>query len=88
MNDPVIVLSKPIKVEGQDVYEITLREPTVKEMLAQDKVSGDTEAMVVMVEALAELPRPAVLQIVARDFVRCVSVVTGFLADGQTTGES
>lgn len=88
MSTVTITLCKPIQVEGEALSELTLREPTVKDLLAQDKITGETAQMAAMLEALADIPRSAVLQISAKDFVRCVQVVSDFLDDGQPTGAS
>lgn len=83
MSNVTVALSKPINVEGMDVSELTLREPTVKDLLAQDRVVGETAQMVAMVAALADIPDACVKQITARDFVKLSKVIGDFLDDGQ-----
>lgn len=83
MSTVTVTLSKPINVEGVEVTELTLREPTVKELLAQDKVVGETAQMVAMVAALADIPDASMKQISARDFVKLSKAVGDFLDDGQ-----
>lgn len=82
----VVKLSKPIKLEGQEVWELKLREPTVAELLAQDEVEGEVAQLALMTELLAEIPRSAVLQIAAKDFGKCAEAVMSFLDDTPTIG--
>ena len=86
MSNVTVTLSKAIMVEGVEVQELTLREPTVKDLLAQDRIVGDTAQMVALIGALADIPDSSVKQIVARDFVKLTKVVGDFLDDGQATG--
>lgn len=86
MKDVTVQLSKPILVENEEIAELTLREPTVKDLLAQDKVAGDMARMVLMVGQLANLPKSSVEQLTAKDFTRTASKVADFLDDGPATG--
>lgn len=86
MSNVTVTLRKAINVEGVDVQELTLREPTVKDLLAQDRIVGDNAQMVALISALADIPDSSVKQIAARDFVKLAKVVGDFLDDGQATG--
>lgn len=88
MTDVSVQLSQPILVENEEVTELTLREPTVKDMRAVGKIEDDMEQSIDMIGRLSGLAPSSLDQVKARDFVRLSAVVADFLDDGQETGES
>lgn len=91
-----VALSKPIPAHGEEVTELTFREPTVKDVrqigLPQrlwpsgdgDSVSVEVRADVVgqYIARLAAVPLSSVDKLSIADFNACMGVVMGFFNGG------
>lgn len=87
MSNVTVTLSKAINVEGVEVQELTLREPTVKDLQVYDKAGGsELNKTLAMVEQLADIPRPAINALAAKDFFKLSKVIEDFLDDTPPTG--
>ena len=91
-----IKLSKPITAHGEEVSEITLREPTADDVMQIGSPSllipsADGESVGIEIRAkvigqyimrLASIPLPSVKAMSFSDFNRCQGVVMGFFGGG------
>lgn len=92
----VITLSKPITAHGEEIAEITLREPTSEDVMQIGLPtllipSSDGESVGVEVRTkvigqyisrLGAIPMPSVKALTLADFTRCQGVVMGFFSSG------
>lgn len=90
----VLTLSKPIKAHGEEVGELTFREPTVKDMIAVGQpfliIVGDNETamrienktIAAYIVRLAGVPMSSVEQLSLGDFGAAQGVVLGFFGAG------
>jgi len=99
MSGTTIKLSKPIKAHGEEVSEITLRDPSTKDMIelglptliviGSDGKSTGVEVRQAVVARyimkLAAIPLGAVESMSMYDFSVCTAAVMGFF--GQGAGE-
>lgn len=97
MSGKVLTLSRPIMAHGEEIAEITLREPTTKDAIAVGQpfliVVGDDETAMRIenktiasyIVRLAGIPRSSVETLSLADFGAAQAVVLGFFgaADGE-----
>lgn len=95
MSGTVLTLSRPIKAHGDEVEQITLREPTVKDMIEVGQpfliIAGDGETGVRIqnktvaqyIVRLAQIPMSSVEQMAPTDFTKAQAVVMGFFGEGE-----
>ena len=79
MMNTKIVLQHPIKVDGVEVSELSLRRPKVRDLQKIESVSGEISKVVALASALADLSPEQVAEIDAADFVKISEAVAGFL---------
>ena len=79
MMNTKIVLQHPIKVDGVEVSELSLRRPKVRDLQKIESVSGEISKVVALASALADLSTEQVAEIDAADFVKISEAVAGFL---------
>lgn len=100
----VVPLSKPIEAHGQTITEITLREPTTEDVMAEGfptlmVPSADGKTVCVEVRAnvvgryiarLGAIPPSSVKKLSIADFQRCLNEVMSFFgeADGEASSNS
>ncbi|MGS1093122.1 phage tail assembly protein [Aquamicrobium terrae] len=67
-----VTLSKPITVEGKEVTALSLREPTLGDLITAESVGkGNNLAKVAAtLAAMADIPLPAFHSLSARDFAK------------------
>ena len=82
-----IKLKHPITVDGHEVDTVNLRRPTVRDLLAIDKVSGTIAISVKMISNLAELTPEQVQTIDAQDFAAITRTFEDFLSPDQQSSE-
>ena len=89
MDDTLTVtLGAPVSDGSKEYTEITLREPTVGEMVkATTNVSG-IQSTVLLVSLVSGVPRAAIERVPMRKFAECSSFLDRFLRDDQATGEA
>jgi hypothetical protein len=76
-----VKLTYPIKIDGVDLIEVTLRRPRVRDRLIIDKMTvSDGEKDVWLIANLAELPKEAVEELDFADYTKILEVLGGFLA--------
>ena len=88
-------LSKPVRVEGEEVTSLTLREPTIG-MLGgvKQKITGDggieidVDTVIKVFAKIANIPPSSAKQIAPEDFPRVLEVYTSFFGGSPETGES
>jgi hypothetical protein len=74
-----IQLSKPIKVGGAEVAALRMREPTVADQMAMDKVSGsDAERELVLVANLCLVAPSDLHQLTLRDYKKVQAALVAF----------
>ncbi|MDE2440505.1 MAG: phage tail assembly protein [Betaproteobacteria bacterium] len=92
----VIPLSKPIKAHGDEVSEISLREPTTKDIIelglptliipgADGQSTGVEIRQPVVaryISRLAAIPMGSVEALAVKDFSLCTAAVMGFFGSG------
>ena len=76
-----ITLKYPVSINGSDVSELNLRRPTVRDMLAADKMQGsDAEKEIRMFCNLCEV-EPAVIEMLdLADYTQLQQAYQGFLS--------
>ena len=95
MSAAVIKLSEPIQAHGEEVSELTLREPTTEDVikfgqpfLVIPRDGGDTGVEIRMniiaryVSELAAIPMSSVKKLSRNDFSACQAAVMGFFGGG------
>ena len=94
MTEAFVALSKPIKAHGEDLSELTLREPTTKDAMEIGQpfliIVGDGETGIRIqqktvgqwIVRLAGIPMSSVEQLGMEDFSKCQAVVLGFFGSG------
>lgn len=94
MSGVTIALSKPIKAHGEDISELTLREPTVKDTIEVGQpfliIVGEGETgiriqnktVAAYIVRLAAVPQSTVEQMSLADFSAAQSAVLGFFGAG------
>jgi hypothetical protein len=100
MNGVLIELSSPIKAHGEELLEITLRDPVTKDQMELGmpflilQGDGDTAIQIQSktvgkyIVRLAGIPLSSVEQLAFADFGKCQAAVLGFFGageDGQAT---
>ena len=96
MSAITIPLSKPIKAHGEEINELTFREPTTEDvidlglpMLFIPSASGETatelrqKVLASYIARLAAIPMGSVKALSLKDFSRCTGAVMGFFGDGE-----
>lgn len=92
----VIPLSKPVKAHGDEVSELTLREPTTKDIIelglptliipgADGQSTGVEIRQPVVaryISRLAAIPMGSVEALAVKDFSLCTAAVMGFFGSG------
>jgi hypothetical protein len=89
-----LTLSKPIKVQGKEVSELELREPTGDDLITcgvpmKTEITAaktqlqhvDTAAVAAYISALGNIPPSSVKQMAPRDILKAVEFITSFLGD-------
>lgn len=75
-----IALSKPIKIDGADVKALRMREPTVADQLAMDKIGGgDAEKELGMLAALCMVTPKDLEQLTLRDYKKAQAAFLAFI---------
>lgn len=94
MNGTVVQLAKPVSAHGEDVSQLTLREPTVEDQMDLGQpfliIVGDGETGVKIqnkvvaayVVRLAGVPLSTVKKLSIDEFQKCQAVVMGFFGKG------
>lgn len=85
-----VTLSKPIAVEGKEVTELSLREPTLGDLITAETVGKGNELAKVAatLAAMADIPLPAFHSLSARDFAKINEVAAPLLGTGEQDGTS
>lgn len=66
-----LILKKPIKDGDTVITEFTLREPTAKEMKQANALPDPMDSNLKLISAVSGIPKPALEQMVSRDFQKC-----------------
>jgi hypothetical protein len=88
-----VVLKRPIQAHGEEVKELTFREPMGADIIAcgyplllgNDTVTPEAGAIAKYISRLADIPAGAVAKLSASDFNNCWQAIIPFFKDG---GES
>ena len=76
-----IKLSNPIKIDGVEVNEISLRQPKVRDLLISSKKNvSEAEREVNLIANLAEIPIDTVEDLDLRDYLKIQNWLKDFLA--------
>ena len=92
----LVKLSKPIQAHGEEIAEITLREPTTGDVMEiglptllipgsdGESVGVEVRTKVIgqYISRLGAIPMPSVKALALADFTRCQGVVMGFFSSG------
>ena len=80
-----IKLGNPIKIDGVEVHEISLRQPKVRDLLISSKKNvSEAEREVTLISNLAEIPVTAVEDLDLRDYLKVQEWLKDFLAQPTT----
>ncbi|WP_425383685.1 phage tail assembly protein [Wolbachia endosymbiont (group A) of Microdon myrmicae] len=74
-----ITLNNPITVDGVSVSELSMREPTVGDMLAIECVEGEARKEVALAANLTSMPREVIEKLLIKDYVKIQKVLRDFL---------
>lgn len=75
-----ITLSKPIKIDGAEVSALRMREPTVADQLAMDRIGGADADKELGLFAMLCMVQPTDLhQLTLRDYKKVQAAFAGFL---------
>lgn len=86
MSETVVTLKHPVDANGEEHTQITLRRPTVKDLMVFDREKGEVAKMAALIGVLAGWPPTSVQALDAEDFVAVSEVVGGFLGSFLPTG--
>lgn len=76
-----IKLEEPIKIDGVEVKEISLRKPKVRDLIAAGKKTiSDAEREVVLIANLAEVSIETIQDLDLRDYMKIQKWLQNFLA--------
>ena len=76
-----IKLENPIKIDGVQVHEISLRRPKVRDLLiGGSKNYSEAEREVHLIASLAEIPNEAVEELDLRDYMKIQNWLKDFLS--------
>ena len=81
-----IKLINPIKIDGKEIFEITLRRPKVRDRLAVDRLAvdrsnvSDAEKEVQLIANLADVPREAIEELDLADYSKIQKALSDFLS--------
>lgn len=78
-----VTLSKPLTIEGKEVTELLLREPTLGDLITAETVGKDNNLAKVAatLAAMADIPLPVFHSLSARDFARVNEVAAPLLGN-------
>lgn len=75
-----IKLNEPIKIDGVNISELTLRRPKVRDRLAVERLgTNDAEKEVALIANLADIPKDAVEELDLADYAKIQEALQGFL---------
>lgn len=82
MTDTTVKLRQPINVGGDQVSEVTIRRPKVKDLRALDLArapgASEMDQAIAMAATLGDLPLEAMDEMDAGDFAAISEIVAGF----------
>lgn len=84
----MVKLQYPIQAHGEELSELELRRPRVKDLRAMDAATGDVAKTAALIGALCGLTPKEVDGLDCEDFARVGQAVAGFLPQSQPTGET
>lgn len=78
-----VTLSKPLTIEGKEVTELFLREPTLGDLITAETVGKDNNLAKVAatLAAMADIPLPVFHSLSARDFAKVNEVAAPLLGN-------
>lgn len=83
-----IKLENPIKIDGVEVGEISLRRPKVRDLLVSDRKNiSESEREINLIANLAEVPTDAIQDLDLRDYMKIQTWLKDFLSPNQTNCE-
>lgn len=76
-----IKLDNPIKVDGVEIHELSLRAPKVRDLLISSKKEvEESEREVQLIANLAEIPAEAIQDLDLRDYMKIQNWLKDFLS--------
>ncbi len=79
-----IKLSNPIKIDGVEVNEISLRRPKVRDLLISDRKNiSEAEREVNLIANLAEIPAEVIQELDLCDYMKIQNWLKDFLSPNQ-----
>jgi len=76
----IVKLSKAIQAHGEELQELSFKEPTVAHLRVLDESKGKIDQTIRLISALADIPISSVEQMAAADFEKCDKAIEGFFA--------
>ena len=90
-----LTLTKPIRIGGEDVSELTLTEPTLGmldgvalRITAEGELNLDLGAIRILLGRMASIPPSAAKDITIKDAIAAKDVIADFFGDFLQTGET
>lgn len=74
-----VALSRPVEIAGAKVQVVRMREPTVGDQLAIDKIQGDSAKEMTLFANLCELSPDDLKKLPLKDYRRLQQAFTGFI---------
>lgn len=86
-DEKIVVLRKPVTLGTVTYSQIELREPVAKELDKASREPSNVASAIVLISAVAKIPRGAVELLTQRDLQECSDFLGSFGKAGETTGE-
>ena len=90
-----LMLSRPLRVGGEDVMSLTLREPTLGmldgvalRITAEGELNIDLGAIRLLLGRMADIPPTVASELTIRDAIAAKDVIADFFGDFLPTGEA
>ncbi|MFV0408679.1 MAG: phage tail assembly protein [Paracoccus sp. (in: a-proteobacteria)] len=77
----IVKLQYPITVAGEEITELRIRRPKMRDMKSANKVKDDLEKSLKMIVDLAEITPEAADELDPVDFSKAAGVVGNFMAE-------
>lgn len=84
--EKIVILRKSVTFATVTYGQIELREPVAKELDKASRETSDVSAAIVLISAIAKIPRGAVELLTQRDLQECSDFLASFGKAGATTG--
>lgn len=79
-----VTLTRPLKdTKGNEVTTLTFREPTVGDLMASEKLSGNVSKIAAIIARQNDLTIPVIEGMLSRDFQKCDAIIGALMGNDQ-----